>query len=319
MSRLMSAADYQREIAEAEGMLATEHQMLERYGFDAASELALTTWQNRINQLKRELEEIGDAGLPTQELSLRFEGRPIHGHSVEVPFIATALRNFQSIVTASVGSAVGRMARSGRFSESLRTITTLRLVDTFQGSFGVHLETSEEQLELSGENFIAEAVDSLMHLMTAEGDETVFEALGPFDARAVVNYRRFLEHLKANQADLEVSWYSVSGTQKIRLTAERAGRISRRLAQFKKTEQRAAWVPGRLDGAIKTSGFFQFITEGNQTISGDVAKSVLDRLREYYDRECEAFVTTLVVTDAATGEVKTWYKLEDLRNPSAEY
>lgn len=316
MSRLMSAADYQREIAEAEGMLRSEREMVERYGRDAASELAMTTWQNRINELRRELEAVGDAGLPTQELSLRFEGRPVHGHSVEVPFIATALRNFQSIVTASVGSALGRMARSGRFNESLRNQSTLRLVETFPGSFGLHLETSDEQLELSGSNFIAEAVDSLMDLMTAEGDEAVFEALEPFDARAVVNYRRFLEHLKANRADMEVSWHSVAGAQSVRLTAERAGSISRRLAQFKKTEERAEWIQGRLDGAIKTKGFFQFITHAGLILSGNVAKSVLDRLREYYDRECEAFVTTVVVTDAATGDVKTWHRLDDLRMPS---
>ena len=91
-------------------------------------------------------------------------------------------------------------------------------------------------------------------------------------------------------------------------------RDSTRLAQFRKTAERIAWSRGVLDGAIKTKGFFQFITEDNRVFSGAVAKAVLEQLRDFYDRECEALITTTEVTDAATGEVKTAHRLEKLRH-----
>jgi hypothetical protein len=313
MSRLLSAADYQREIAEAESMLQVEMQMSEQYGADAASELAIRSWQNRIASLKGELAALGDSQLPTQELILRYEGKPVRSHSIEVPFLATALRNFQTVITSTVGSVRGRMARSGRFSELLRSGTTLRVVETFPGSFGLHLETSEEQIELDGMSYVAEAVRSLVELMEVEDDETMLKALEPFDARAIVSYRRMLDHLKNNHADLSLQWYTTRGQREVKLSARRAERVSARLAQALHTKERLAWHKGTLDGAIKTKGFFQFITESDQVFSGSVAKAALEQLRDFYDRACEALITTIEITDAATGEVKTSHKLENLR------
>ncbi|HET7234566.1 MAG TPA: hypothetical protein VFJ16_31430 [Longimicrobium sp.] len=314
MSKLMSAADFQREILAAESMLAEERQLAEQYGLDAASELAILSWENRVTSLKESLAALGDEKLPSQELSLRFEGRPVRGNSVEVPFLATALRNFQTVVTSAVGSAMGRMARSGRFSETLRADTTLRVVETFAGSFGVHLETSVEQLDLEDFSFVSEAVRNLMDLMQADAESEVMDALAPFDARAIANYRHMLEHLKNSGADLDLQWHSATGAKRVRLTAQRAERVSTRLAQFKKTAERIAWSRGVLDGAIKTKGFFQFITEDKHVFSGAVAKSVLEQLRDFYDRDCEALITTTEITDAATGELKTAHRLEKLRH-----
>jgi hypothetical protein len=233
---------------------------------------------------------------------------------VEVPFLATALRNFQTVVTSAVGSAMGRMARSGRFNEALRADTTLRVTETFAGSFGVQLETSVEQLELEDLGFVSEAVKNLVELMQADADSEVVDALAPFDARAIANYRRMLEHLKNSGADLDLKWHSATGSRNVRLTAQRAERVSTRLAKFKKTAESIAWTRGVLDGAIKTKGFFQFITEDRRVLSGSVSKPVLDELRDYYDRECEALITTTEVTDTVTGEMKTAHRLERLRH-----
>jgi hypothetical protein len=318
MSRLQSAADYRRAIAEATAMLELEHQMAEEYGRDAASELAVLSWQNRIAALEQELAELGDDKLPTQELSLRYEGKPVKGHSIEVPFFATALRNFQTVVTAAVGSAVGRMARSGRFHEALRAQATLRVTESFQGSFGVHLETSGEQLEFDQTSFVAEAVRNVIDLLSVDDAEDIVTALQPFDARAIVNYQRMLNHLKANRAEMALRWHSVEGDREVRISAKQAERISQRLSQFKRTEERTVWHSGVLDGAIKTQGFFQFISNGGETFNGSVAKSTLDRLRDYYDRACEAFISTVRMTDSVTGETKTWHQLEDLRPIDAD-
>ena len=312
MSKLLSSADYQREIAEVDRMIRDEESLSAEHGMDFAAELSLHSLRARRAALLEEMGELGDAAPPPQELAVVFDGEPVHGHSVDATFLSTMLRDLQRVVQNMVASASGATGRSGPVAQRIRERSALRFAGSFAGSFGMRLETATQELGLDDVGSVSQTFDSLVRLLeSSEESPDLLDAIAPLNARARASYMALLDHLRESGGEMRVTWRSAKGSRRAGLTAARADRVLSKLRQVDEAETLHSYR-GVLDGAIKTRGIFEFRTEDDQVIVGEFAPDVLPRLRQFFDRSCVARITKREVVDRMTGDRRTFYRLEAL-------
>jgi hypothetical protein len=311
MSRLLSAADYQRELAELDAIIASEEQISAEYGTEPASELLLDSLRSRREALATEMLTLGDEGMPQQELDVIVEGRPVHQHAVEVPFLSKLLEDLQNLVRSIAASASGSASRTGPLTESVRQRAGLRFAASFPGSFGMRIETGEQELDLDDAGSQLHTFGALLDLLNGEQGEDLLGSLTPLNPRARSHYVTLLEHLSASGADVRIRWGTTKGPRTVALRARQARRIADRLTRIAIQESIHSYE-GLLDGAMRTRGLFEFHANDGRVFAGEIAPNIPQDLREFFLGPCVALITTRQLRDTTTGDVRIHHRLEQL-------
>ena len=311
MSKLLSAGDYRREIGELDAFISMEEQLSEQLGPDPAAEVTLHSLRARRDALSAQLAELGDEALPRHELEVVVDGRPVHQHAVELPFLSAFLQKLQNLAQAVRASSVGINTRAGPHSKRLQKSGTLRLSAAFAGSFGMRLETPIQELPLDDAGSPAHTFNTLLNLLDGEAEGDFLERLAPLGPRARAHYKALLHHVENSGASVRMRW---QGTDKIReagLRPGQAGRLVQQLERTRTTEQ-VRTVPGVLDGAVRSKGLFAFIADTGDRYEGTVDPSAIEDLRTFYSEPCLALITTRTVLDLTTGDMRPFHRLERL-------
>lgn len=228
------------------------------------------------------------------------------------------LHNLQRFVRAVVEAGVSIPGRAtADFLRQVRRRSSLRLAHTFEGSFGIHLETSEDELSLfaNDESPVFRAVSSVVDLLDGRADEQeMLEALGDVGESAKRPYTEILRQLERNRADVTVHWATVDGMRETHLRPNTAAARRQRLERVH-VSTRTRSVVGRLDEAGKRRGYFEFISDDGELIKGRVADDILPVLKLFFDEPCQALFTVTVVHDEITGLEKEKYRLDQLAPP----
>jgi hypothetical protein len=318
MSRLSSAADFRREIAEIDSMLAAREELGQRYGLTRETDIGRIALERRRAQLVQEMSSRGDARMPLHELDFIFKGAPVSHGTIETEFLAGVLHSLQRFVRAVVEAGVSVPGRATTdFLRQVRRRSSLRLAHTFEGSFGIHLETSEHELSLfaNDESPVFRAVSAVVELLDGHADEQqMLDALGDVGESAKRPYADILRQLERNHADVTVNWATVDGIREAHLRPNTAAIRRQRLERVHVSTQTRS-VLGRLDEAGKRRGYFEFIGDDGELIKGRVADDALPVLKLYFDEPCQALFTVTVVHDEITGIEKEKYRLDRLAPP----
>ena len=128
-----------------------------------------------------------------------FDGGEVHGHSIEVDLVVDTLGPFQDAV-ASVGQLLEDEATTtGQIATSIRRLTALRLVNTFDGSFGLRLGGPEPEVQLTFltdpetteldqigslfEKSVARVLDVLAAATTEDSEQGIIEEIANLGSR----------------------------------------------------------------------------------------------------------------------------------------
>lgn len=316
MSRLLSAADYQRELGALRGMIAEEERITEQYGPEPAAEIALASMRDRYSRLTAELESLGKSRVERHELAVVFDGRPVHEHSVDATFLGEALTRLQRVLEAMVASASGLKSRMASLPKQIQKKAGLRVSATFAGSFGVALETQEQEPSLFEDpSSIGHSISAFLKLVHGvESSEELLDAMEPLNARARTRYMELLQHLAENGADMRVEWPTGTAVSSASLRASQAKKLKERLSRVSEAESIKSYR-GTLDGALKNRAIFEFKTEDGEVYTGRLGPGVLDQLSSFhYEEPCIATITTRIVFDEATGTQRVFHRLERLQS-----
>jgi hypothetical protein len=128
--------------------------------------------------------------------------------------LGNILSSLQDTIDAIGQAESGHAKPSGKISEEITDRTTLDILCTFKGSFGVRLAAAPtKQLELF-EDPLAEKVmsDFIMLLKSSKNESELRELMMKLQQRAASRYRRFLLSLTDINAKLRVEWgsYNIS-------------------------------------------------------------------------------------------------------------
>lgn len=294
-------------------MLAREEAFAELYGHDQASQLSIQSLVTRRDALVEEMEQAGLEAPMVQEIDVVFEGRPVDQHRIEAAFLSTMLKDLQKVVNAILASSVGRRARKGKHTKEVQKRGALVFAGAFEGSFGMRLESAETALQFDDVGSVAHTLQTLVKLLGSKEDaDELLESLAPLSSRARSEYMDLLKDLSSSGATMKVHSTTMDRVSAV-ISSRKARRVLDRISRVKQDEQLLSYR-GRLDGAMKTRGLFEFRTEDGRVFSGAVSQHAAGLLRDYFDRECIAQITTRVVTDLSTGDQSIFHRLEDL-NP----
>jgi hypothetical protein len=315
MSKLRSVTDYEREIAAIEDLIERTRRDIGAE-FNVVSRYSIAALEARRDALRRQLEELGDEGLPGHEIDVVLTGTPVAGSAIDASFLSLVLHDVQSLVTAILASSNGVQARVGRVRSNLERASSLRFAGSFAGSFGMRLETADTQLELTGETGLAPTFDHFLSLLSVGTNSgRLLDELAPLGARARANYRKLLHHLDREHANVRVVWPTTRGVREATVTSTTAHDLLGTLGRVTE-EADGRFFDGVLDGANTRKGNFEFVTDGGDVLSGAVEKEIIESLRRFFDRRCRAYILTRKVTDTGTGDSRVHHRLQELKEVS---
>lgn len=306
MTDLRSVADYEREIAHLDWLINAA----ERVG-DAASGVVVSGLAARREELTRVRAAMGDAEAPGHEMEVVLTGKPVEGHTVHAGFLSAILDRLQKIVRSAVNNAAGTRARSGRFADAIARRGTLRFAGAFESSFGMRLETADDQMELGGTSPIAPTFDALVRLLSSSTVDDMVDPLATLGQRATGHVRELLEDLRKGGADMRVRWPSSTGILSAHMTATRAAQISE---QFEQVESRQVGrtIVGEMDGGLRKRGLFGFQADSGEMYEGTISPDILEDRRDFMFERCKAWIVTNTVRNRLTGKTSEKHRLLEL-------
>lgn len=165
MSRLQSAADYERAQAELESLIRQQEAVSDQLG-DFASRIGVASLRQRLEALQSELAELRDEQMAGHEIDVIFNGKPVSWNMLDADFIGNILVKIQGLVRTMVASDRGHERDKGRFPKRVRDLSRLH----FAGSFRMRLEAFQDQAELDGFIPLSPTFAALMALLEVGDD-----------------------------------------------------------------------------------------------------------------------------------------------------
>ena len=316
MSRLRSAADFAREIAELDALIAEHRTASPTSSFSV--QLSLQSLERRRADLVERMQSLGDGRMLGHELDIIFNGPPVRQHRLDAEFMGELLLKLQHLLQAMVASEDDTTGQKGPFRTNVREVSRLHFAGAFPGSFGMRLEAFQEQPELEGFFALAPTLDALIGLLRAGDDPTeVLNRLADFGRRTTQHYREMVESLTDGGADMRVVWPTVSGPREASLPLPTSTRL---LKTLEDVEERtwAHWYDGRLDIGNSRHGRFGFTTDDGKTFDGKVEPQIVDELGLYFNKHCRAWIATRELRHERTGVTRLSHRLQELKELSEE-
>ena len=141
--------------------------------------------------------------------------------------------------------------------------------------------------------------------------ERVLTHLAEIAPRAARQYEELIAELSNNEADIRVIWPNVSGDREAALRSTQSGRLLATLREVDE-DSSGSYYEGTLDISNRRHGRFGFVTGDGVQFDGVVEDELMDKLRDFYDRRCRAWIETRTVTHRRTGIRKVSHRLQEL-------
>ena len=312
MRMLKLDRDYiQAEISELTALIASlpERDYLGRSSLEA-----------RHQDLVEELDKLAAASENLAKIALYFGGEPVIGSAgVEAEFSASALGNFQDLITKVSGARTGNLPTMGPVPD--KAASKLHITSLVHGSFGFLLEELDEQGEPLFETALRMAANTAVHYIASIADENearFTETLEQLDQRVFSAVRDFFSSIYRGKATLRL----VEGTVDVRFNRTAVERAWNRLDATKVDEDRPTFE-GKLLGIIPLARRFEFEPDGaTQIIKGKVgerfSESYLERMstEQFAGKRWKATLHRVVVTRQGRepSERFTLLELDEIEN-----
>ncbi|ADG12344.1 hypothetical protein [Caulobacter segnis] len=242
--------------------------------------------EDRLMELRVELESLGQTGGELASAALFFGGAPVIGNrGIESEFGARAVSIFQDLVAKQLAHENGGLGQRGVVPN--KAAARLHITDVVRGSFGFVLEEIDGQSSLI-DSTLKESVDHVSDLIAAfgEDDEERFQAIvSEVDERVLSTAKVFFEHMYQSGATFRL----VSGGKDRSLSALAIARADDRATTTSVGDEEER-IEGVFSVALPEGHQMEFRTDGPRgIIRGRVDRSyssaaIVDLNREWMER-----------------------------------
>lgn len=270
-------------------------------------------WQQRHDQLRRELDQLESSFVAHAEVALLFEGGPVHGsEEIKLAFATKMLDQYQSFVGAIAAEKGGAVvAAKGQLPRAFTSRLFIR--EMLRGSVGFLLqEPSPEQGSLVP-TLLKEAVEEAAQALNdlASGEAEQFHArVDSLSPRAVNAVKKIVKTL--NESDAEIKIVGTDG--EVRLDREKIAGLNARLNDLEILESRET-VEGMLLGILPDRQQYEFkIGEEGPIIYGPVSEDLDERYLTSPDFAASILLKPvtaqfLVITKVRSGQIQNQQKV----------
>ena len=262
--------------------------------------LGRSSLEARRQDLVEELDKLAAASENSAKIALYFGGEPVIGSAgVEAEFSASALSNFQDVITTVWGAGAGTLPAMGPVPN--KAASQLHITNLVHGSFGFLLEELNERGEPLFETKLRKAANTAVHYVASIADENearFTETLEQLNPRVFSAVRNFVSAIYHGKATLRL----VEGTVDASFDRTAVERAWNRLDAAKVDEDHYI-REGKLLGIIPLGRRFEFEPdEATQVIKGKVgeqfSESYLERMssEQFAGKRWKATFNRVVVT-----------------------
>lgn len=312
------------------GELRALHELMSAYpASDLAQspglEVMFQSLKKREQEIVAQLDEV-----PAPELALTIEGSSVQGHSILVDQLARLLASLQGTLSAIGQSLTDRVTIKGQVPAHIREATALRLIGTVEGSFGVRLRGPilppvQESLFLEQvgattvfDSSLEVVLDVVEAVVRDEPEDTVRELLVPLGIRAVHRFAELADVINVSTVDVATFLWrgpEQEEPRRIRLSRQSAEKLEETLTRAEES-QRDIPFTGRLVGASLVRDRFELQLDDDEVISGTVERSLVARLKEFFDATCTVTLRVTIAKSTIDEEEAATYRLIDIESPS---
>jgi hypothetical protein len=270
-------------------------------------------WQQRHDELHRQLNELAGSFVTHAEVALLFEGSPVRGsEDIKLVFATKMLDQYQAfvgIIAAERGGAV--VAAKGQLPRSFTSRLFIR--DMLRGSVGFMLQEPEPEQSSLVPTLLREAVDDATQALTdlASGDTKQFHArVESLSPRAMNAVKKIVKTLNESDAEIKI----VGSDAEIRLDREHIATLNARLNELEVLESRET-VTGILLGIFPDRQQYEFrVGEEGPVIYGPVSEDLDERYLTSPDFAASillkpATAQFLVITKIRAGQIQSQQKV----------
>lgn len=257
------------------------------------------SFEQRLEQVRQELDELESTEQRLASSALIFEGEPVHGdEGIEANFGTSVVKQYRDLVAATFGelSAEGGLSNRGRFP-GMRDAKLLITEVIHGNSVGFELKEQPTETRELVQTGLHQAVERASQLLedAAYHEEEFMEALTDHDERVLKKLKSFFQRIDSGGATLRLVSDAVD-------TTFDASAISRGLERVSETQIEVQQVQrdGKLLGILPRAGKFEFYSD-ETLIDGRVADELTQSqlvawIEEFIDRSCRATFQVKTVT-----------------------
>jgi hypothetical protein len=269
-------------------------------------------WQQRHDQLQRELEELESSFVTFAEVALLFEGAPVRGsEEIKLAFATKMLDQYQSFVGTIAAEKGGSIvAAKGQIPRSFTSRLFIR--DMLRGSVGFLLQEPQPTQNSLVPTLLKDAVEEATRALTdlANGEEQFQARVDSLSPRAVNAVKNIVKTL--NEADAEIK--IVGADAEVRLDREKVASLNIRLNELEVFEDREQ-MTGMLLGILPDRQQYEFkIGDDGPIIFGPVSEDLDERYLTSPDFAASILLKPviaqfLVITKVHAGQIKSQQKV----------
>ena len=258
------------------------------------------------------------SGLPTRErahtLDVRIESLPSDKTGrIGAKTIGQFLGNLQRLVD-SLGQAMsGNPTTRSGIPGTILNQTRLDPVGTYSGSFGIRLETNQED-DLFGMSLVNDSLEGLFDLLAAGYQaEKLTDRLTHLKVRVAKNYRDLLSTIETSLNAAYLTWSQPRSTRlrQDHITRESARNIIAQIEAVTAAIQEDLSLDVTfVAGNIRNLRFEVHTLESNERFDGIIHEQAIDEVeRITLGSSCRAILEPNLQVNEATGEERTTYTL----------
>ncbi len=279
-------------------------------------------WQQRHDELQRELSQIERSLVVHAEVALLFEGTPVRGsEDIKLGFATKMLDQYQAFVgtiAAERGGAV--VAAKGQLPRSFTSRLFIR--DMLRGSVGFLLQEPEPTQGTLVPTLLKEAVNDATQALIelASGDTEQFhiraESMSP---RALNAVKKIVKTLNESDAEINI----VAAEKEVRLDRGRIASLNARL-EVEVLESRET-MTGIVLGVFPDRQQYEFrVGDDGPVIYGPVSEDLDERYLTNPDFAASILLKPvsaqfLVITKVRAGQVQTQEKVLERIDPASSH
>ncbi len=262
------------------------------------------------------------SGLPSRErahiLDIRIEASPSDSTGrVSAKTVGQFLGNLQRLVDAIGQAKSGNPTTRGGIPDSILDQTRLDPVNTYMGSFGIRLETNQED-NLFGMSLAGDSLEGLFDLLDAGYRATeLVGQLTQLKSRVAKNYKDLLSTIETSLGAASLTWnqYRTMRRRQGRITRESARNIIAQIDAASDAIQENLSLQAKfLAGNIRNLRFEIETLDNKERFDGIFHEEAIEEVEVVtLGSSCQVILQPNLQVNEATGEERTTYILLSIK------
>lgn len=268
---------------------------------------------DRLNVLKAQKETLKESYLK-ETVKLTISGENIKRGKISSRILVAVLDGFQSIADSIANSLINEPTSSGKIPANILHQTDLELVNIFEGSFGVELESNIEENLMIDNAVMTETLDKFFSLLSSADDaDRVFDEISELGSRTLNHYRTWLKSISEYGVEVQVerkNQYAENYCWKMK--KDMLPSLLNSLENLKEEFTEEIDIEGELTGLNLRKEKFEFMRSTGEVISGRVKCEVIENNKHLLGEVVKLKLIKNVTRNLSTGREKITWFLKDI-------